>query len=80
MYKSITPGLVQYQQTVGQTPGIAPSAWYQSTNPQPPLLIQFIPTQIEKRDEKLYPTITPIIPTVAKKESPAPKKKGATGL
>lgn len=80
MYKSGTPGLVQYQQTVSQTPGIAPSIWFQNTNPQPPLLIQFIPTQIEKRDEKPYSLISPIIPTIARKARPAPRRKGAAGL
>lgn len=54
MYKSETSGLAQYQQAVSQTPGIASSIWFESTSPQPPLLIQFIPTKVEKKDEKSF--------------------------
>ncbi len=54
MYKSETSGLVRYQQAVSQTPGIAPAIWFQSTSPQPPLLVQFIPTKVEKKTEKSF--------------------------
>ena len=52
MHKSETSGLAQYQQAVNQTPGFSPATWFEGTSKQPPLLIQFIPAKIEKKDEE----------------------------
>lgn len=52
MKGSETNGLALYQQTVNQTPGVVSSTWVQSTSGQPVIVVQIVPTQIEKKDEE----------------------------
>jgi len=47
-----TVGLSSYQQTVQLTPGLASSIWTHGTSAQLPVVVQFIPLHIERKDEK----------------------------
>jgi len=52
MQGSETIGLASYQQTVNQTPGFASSIWVESTSAQPPIIVHFIPTEVERKDKE----------------------------
>lgn len=52
MQGSETIGLASYQQTVNQTSGIASSIWVGSTSAEPPMLVQVIPPEFEKKDNE----------------------------
>lgn len=54
MQGSETNGLASYQQTVNQTPGFASSIWVESTSAKPPVLVQVIPTELEKKDKEPF--------------------------
>ncbi len=47
-----TVGLSSYKQTVQLTPGLASSVWIQGTSALLPAVVQIIPLQFERKDEK----------------------------